>query len=135
VGGVDADERRSGESVHRLGVGRDVRSVLLQHLVFVAEPERGAPPRHVVIPRDDDDPTRLLGMPKEDPRALELSGAGTLRQVAGHGDDVESLLPNERLDRLVDLRHGRMTEVEIRDVENRRHDAAVELRDARSRRR
>ena len=52
--------------------------------------------------------------------ALEFSRAGALGEVAGDGDDVELAFGDDRLDRLVLLRHGRVAEVEIRAVEEGR---------------
>src|SRR5437762_7862110 len=116
VRGVQADDRRAGDAHDGLDGLADVLPVFPQQLQIVTHPQRREPPRHVVIAGHDDHLADALAVLEEGTGALELAGPGALREVAGDRDDVVALLLDERLDRLVLLRHRGMTEVEIGGV-------------------
>src|SRR5262245_11963663 len=124
---VESHERDAGDSQHWLDVLADVPPVLSQESAIVAETERRKPPGHVVIAGDHDYPAGTLRVPDEGTRALELARPGALRQVAGDGDDPVAPLLDERLDRFVLFRNGRMPEMQVGTVKevDRRHRRAM----------
>src|SRR6185503_7895662 len=61
----------------------------------------------------------FLRLADELARALKLPGPGALRHVARDRDDVVAALLDQRLDRLVLLRHRRMPEMQVGAVEDR----------------
>src|SRR5688500_16005565 len=65
----------------------------------------------------DDGLAVLLGVPEHHARPLELARPRALRQVAGHDDDVEVALLDQRLDRLVLLGNRGVPEMHVGDVE------------------
>jgi hypothetical protein len=118
---VESDERRAGDAQHRLDVVADVRAILPVHPHRIAESQRSVPPGDVVIAGHADDlRARDLRALHEGPGALKFPGTRALRDVPGNGDDVRLLLVDHPLDRLVLLRHCRMSKMEIRAVQKRR---------------
>ena len=124
---VETHEGRTGDAQHRLDLGADVRAILGQHLRGIAEAKRRIPPRDVVVARHDDRLADSFGVLQKRARALELAGAGALRDIAGHRHDVELSLLDHRFDRLVLLGHRGMPEMQIGAVKQRRdgHSAAM----------
>jgi hypothetical protein len=61
-----------------------------------------------------------LGVLEEDAGALEFTRARALREISGYGDDVVVTFGDDRLDGLILRGDGRMAEVQIRTMEERR---------------
>src|SRR5690349_2093561 len=76
---VQANDRCTRNAQHRLEIFADVRAVLLEHPVRVAEAERRTPPTDVVVARDADDVADAFGLPNELAGTLELTGPRALR--------------------------------------------------------
>ena len=64
-------------------------------------------------------------VPQKDRRALELTGARPLREVARHGHHIEMLPLGHRFDGVGLHRHGRPSEVHVGEVQDARHGAAA----------
>src|SRR5215831_201805 len=124
---VEAHEGRTRYAKNRFQVALDVHPVLQIELARVAQAERREPPRHVVIPGNDDRSAHALRLSNELAGALELSGPRALRHVARDRDDVVVPLLDEAFDCLVLLRHRRMAEVQVGAVEDgqRAHSLAI----------
>ena len=110
-GGIDAGNRDFIIEVERLQV---IGNILLVDVKPTSKPRIDVVQRHVMIPRHDD--LRCWKRPQERTGFFELTGPGTLRQVAGNGDYVRLDLTN-RMDQLLDDGVIRSTEVDIGKVD------------------